>query len=368
MSAAYDSPLEVAKERIRIPDLWRELGLEGEPRKHCRCPFHEDRSPSFSIFDDGRVWKCHAGCGEGSVVDFLAKARGLSDADACQEILRRGDVIPQRSRSPRREVDAHNDKAEKARKRESWPTFETPTQDEIGAIADLRGLSVEGVSLAADRGLLFCADSREGRAWIVTDSGRINAQGRLLSGKPWSAGMKAKTLPGSEAASPIGLLEASSFPAIALVEGGPDILAAVHLAWCAGVEDRVAVIAMLGASNRIPEDVLPHFAGKRVRVFQHDDQAGRNAGALWAAQLIAAGVEVDGYSFAGLSRADRGAVKDLNDFAHVHPDLWEEQRNIIEEAFSFALGGPPEVSNGAANKTRVKGGIAGLWRGLSNIK
>ena len=54
MTAACDSPLEVAKERIRIPDLWRELGLEGEPKKTCRCPFHEDRSPSFSIFDDGK--------------------------------------------------------------------------------------------------------------------------------------------------------------------------------------------------------------------------------------------------------------------------------------------------------------------------
>ena len=89
MTATYDSPLEVAKERIRIPDLWRELGLEGKPKKTCRCPFHEDRSPSFSIFDDGKGWKCHAGCGGGSIIDFLAKAKGLSDEEACIEILRR---------------------------------------------------------------------------------------------------------------------------------------------------------------------------------------------------------------------------------------------------------------------------------------
>ena len=88
MSAAYDSPLEIAKERTRIPDLWRELGLEGEPKKQCHCPFHDDRSPSFSVFDNGKRWKCHAGCGEGSVIDFLAKAKGLSDEEACREILR----------------------------------------------------------------------------------------------------------------------------------------------------------------------------------------------------------------------------------------------------------------------------------------
>ena len=134
------------------------------------------------------------------------------------------------------------------------------------------------------------------------------------------------------------------------MEGGPDLLAALHLAWCAGVEGQVAPVAILGASNAIPDDALRYFAGKRVRIFQHDDAAGRDAGALWAAQLIAAGVDVDGYSFAELSRADGHTVKDLNDFAHVHPDQWEEQREIIEEAFSFAPEGPPRASDGAADK------------------
>jgi hypothetical protein len=230
----------------------------------------------------------------------------------------------------------------RTRKREGWPVFETPTRKEISAIAELRGLSIEGVSLAAETGLLLCADSREGRAWLVTDSRRRNAQARRLDGQPWAriGDKKAWTFPGSEAAWPIGLGEASSFLAIALVEGGPDLLAAFHFAWCAAVEGRVAPVAMLGASNAIPGHALRHFAGKQVRILQHDDEAGRDAGALWAAQLIAAGAEVDGYSFAGLTRGDGKAVKDLNDFAHVHPDQWEEQRNTIEEAFSFALEKP----------------------------
>ena len=117
-----------------------------------------------------------------------------------------------------------------------------------------------------------------------------------------------------------------------------------------GVEDRIAVVAMLGAANAIPDDALPYLVGKRVRIFQHDDEAGRNAGVLWAAQLTAAGAEVDGYSFGGLKRADGGAVKDLNDFAHVDPDQWEEQREIIQEAFYFALEGLPWASGGATDK------------------
>jgi hypothetical protein len=111
--------------------------------------------------------------------------------------------------------------------------------------------------------------------------------------------------------------------------------------WCAGVEDQVAPVAMLGASNAIPNDALRHFVGKQVRIFPHADEAGRDAGALWAAQLTAAQAEVDGFDFGGLLRADDRAVKDLNDFAHVHPDQWEERRDIIEESFSFALNARP---------------------------
>jgi hypothetical protein len=353
MTTALDSPLQAAKERLTIPELWAMLGLPGKCGPSCRSPFREDRNPSFSIYDVGRKWKDHATGEGGDVIDFLARALNLSNEDACRKLI----VSP----FPNERTDLGNlvrsrsaEEEERARKRKSWPIFHQPSADEIEAISELRGLSVEGVSLATDRELLLCANSSEGRAWIITDPQRINAQARLISGRPWAAGMKVKTLPGSKAASPVGLLATSSFPVIALVEGGPDFLAAFHLVWCAGLEDHVAPVAMFGASNGIPDDVLQHFAGKRVRVFQHDDNPGRNAGALWAAQLIAAGVEVDGYSFAGLSRVDDDAVKDLNDFAHVHPDHWESQRNLIEVAFSFALKGPPGASeHGAERDYRV---------------
>ena len=120
--------LQVAKARVRIPDLWREFGYDGEPRETCFCPFHENtKTRAFSVFDDGRAWKCHAGCGKGSVVDFVAKGMGLSDAEACQEILRRAGVVPQTPLFLREEKHAQTAEQEKARKRESWPVFETPT-------------------------------------------------------------------------------------------------------------------------------------------------------------------------------------------------------------------------------------------------
>lgn len=53
--------------------------------------FHEDSSESFSIYQRGDgswAWKCHAGCGGGDELDWLAKLRKLNNADACREFVK----------------------------------------------------------------------------------------------------------------------------------------------------------------------------------------------------------------------------------------------------------------------------------------
>ena len=88
---------------------------------------------------------------------------------------------------------------------------------------------------------------------------------------------------------PIGLYEARDFPNIALVEGGPDLLAAFHLAWCAtstpetlaqgkGIDviGKLGAVAMLGR-HPIPEGELRHFKDKRVRLFADTDKPGLQA-------------------------------------------------------------------------------------------
>jgi hypothetical protein len=347
-----DSPLKAAKERLRISDLWVMLDLPGRPAKSCRSPFREDRNASFSVYHEGRRWKDHATGEGGDEVDFVASACDLSTQDACRKLIDLAGTRKEKGVSPpaSRKVepcDPLKDE-EKARRREGWPPFEPPTRAEIGKIAMLRSLSPEGVALAHERGLLFCADTIEGRAWIVTDSRRNNAQARRMDGEKWERiDAKAWTLPGSVGALPIGLHEALDFPNIALVEGGPDLLAAFHLAYCAtptpetlargkGVDvlGKLGVVAMLGR-HPIPKGELRHFKDRCVRIFAHADKPGLQAEGRWWHQLEEAGATVDGYSLAGFIRSDGKPVGDLNDFTLIGPDQWEEQRDALEEAFHF---------------------------------
>lgn len=341
----HDSPLAAAKERLSIPEVGAMMFPDWKPGKSCKSPFRDDRSASFSVYDGGRKWK-DFGTGEGGdVADFLAAASGSSPEDGARRLIQMAGVLPpERTKSPRKSVRSHEtEESERERKRATWPVFDCISDSEIESIAALRGLSPEGVRFAAWDGILHCADSREGRAWIITDRTRRNAQARRVDGKPWERiGAKAWTLPGAAASWPIGLpVLHPAFSCVALCEGGPDLLAAYDMARRLGLQDVVAPVAMLGASNRIPDEALRHLAGKRVRIFVHDDEAGEKAVARWGQQLIESGIEADGYLFEGLMQADGKPVKDLNDFMRMTPEQIEKH---APEAFAFAMGNPCTAS------------------------
>lgn len=79
-----DNPLPDVAARL-VP-----LKAAGREWKAC-CPFHPDRSPSFTIFDDGRWFKCF-GCGaSGDVLDFVQRAHGVNLPEAAR-MLGAGEV------------------------------------------------------------------------------------------------------------------------------------------------------------------------------------------------------------------------------------------------------------------------------------
>jgi hypothetical protein len=127
-------------------------------------------------------------------------------------------------------------------------------------------------------------------------------------------------------------------PFLAIVEGGPDALAALHFAQAEGAAERVGIVAILGASNSIPADALNHFKNKRVRVFPHDDPAGLKAAANWEKQLRTAGAETDCFLVGGVALDGGGISKDLNDLVRMDADAFEADRDLWN-LFNFTEAG-----------------------------
>ena len=80
-----NAPIREAKLSLPLPVLMQQLGLGEHAKKSARCPFHDDKHNSFSIYKNGSGyfgWKCFAGCGAGDEIDFLAKHKGISRSAA----------------------------------------------------------------------------------------------------------------------------------------------------------------------------------------------------------------------------------------------------------------------------------------------
>lgn len=294
--------LDTAKDALSIADAWERLGLPGRPGTSCRSPFRDDRSPSFSVFAEGRKWKDHSTGERGDVIDFVAAALNVSLSESSKWLL---DATGQRraARSwPEVKIAAKpKPRPPEQRKPLLLPELDNGTHSEIQAIRKARKLPATAPLeiLTLHRGLLKFGTVYDGstprRAWIITDSKKTNAQARRVDGLPWEKiNAKAKTLPGSRAAWPIGLADAIGRKQVFLVEGGPDLLAAAWIAYDQRPQDlpEIGFCCMTGAANAIPAEALPLFRGKTVTLFAHNDPAGIKAAVKWRDQLTETRAEV----------------------------------------------------------------------------
>jgi len=63
------------------------VGSQKNEEQHCLCPFHNDKSASFSINMETGLWICFAGCGRGNILQLYAKCKGIPYS-ACIDILK----------------------------------------------------------------------------------------------------------------------------------------------------------------------------------------------------------------------------------------------------------------------------------------
>ncbi len=73
------------KDRVTVTDVMSKYGFETNRKGFMKCPFHSEKTPSFSVYADGKKFYCF-GCGEsGSCIDFVMK---LFSINLGQAILR----------------------------------------------------------------------------------------------------------------------------------------------------------------------------------------------------------------------------------------------------------------------------------------
>lgn len=74
------------------------LSAAGKGEWKGLCPFHNERTPSFTVSDGKRFYHCH-GCGaHGDVVDFIAEMESVSIGDAARMLT--GDTYKPQQRDP----------------------------------------------------------------------------------------------------------------------------------------------------------------------------------------------------------------------------------------------------------------------------
>ncbi len=213
----------------------------------------------------------------------------------------------------------------------SWPDLEPGTDKDLRRLSNLRGIGVEGLRLARDRGILHFFDhAMNGRSWAVSDSSRHVRQDRRIEGQPFiladSTPAKSRTM--GKPCWPVGASEIEGFENVLFCEGGPDLLAAHHLIYCDDRQKDTAAVAMLGAGQPIHQDAIERFRGTRVRFFMHTDRGGRKGVRQWWKAVQSVASKVDAYDFQGLKKLTGEPVNDLNDFLHVDVDQWEEIEHV----------------------------------------
>lgn len=339
-------------------------GSAGSGKFRCLCPFHAEKSPSF-VVGGKRPDRGHCfGCGEDvDIFSYWMKTRSVEFLEA---VVALGDmagvIIPPQIRSPlfvsapkpvkiarSPERLVRGDESDSVKP--SLPPMRALKRAECEQLAKGRGLSVDAVRCAAfsfhligfsmwplyEGGYFEAADGRalRGRlwhprsqgawpSWVVTDPTRNVAEFRRLDNEKYpkhdGSAIKAWSTAGKNW--PIGAAQIGHRVNVLMVEGGPDLLAAYHFLLRWGMCGSVAVVCMLGASNRIRPEALPAFKGKRVRIMMDADSIkddgsapGLEATVRWQRQLTEAGAVVEPFSLYGLTLPDGSAVKDINDLA-----------------------------------------------------
>ncbi|MGC8495357.1 MAG: DUF5906 domain-containing protein [Syntrophobacteraceae bacterium] len=258
------------------------------------CPFHEDRSESFSVNLKRGQWKCFAGCGEGNVIGFHARKAGMEEKEAYRDLCRiygvengNGGGSPRTgcrlAESPAAGGAAPKEKS-KAISVDTLDLFNQIPAAVLSYLTDKRGWSreiIEKYRIGYNAKLRFSPGNIGEERLTIPVFNELGELVNIRGYRPgasenkltsWSVGSKKKGTWqgfGEGRLFPIKVLEEARKAAatLYLVEGEPDCL-------CGLSRGLYCVTGTFGADNW-KDEWNGLFRGLRVRIAYDNDEAGR---------------------------------------------------------------------------------------------
>jgi DNA primase len=135
----------------------------------ARCPFHSEKSPSFTVSQTKQFYHCF-GCGaHGTAISFLMEHQGMGFIEAVKELAGRvGMVVPEQSPDPqhREKAEAAEDLTEVMLKAAKFYKAQLKTSEKAVAYLKNRGLTGE---VAARYGLGYAPDGWQNLEAVFPD-------------------------------------------------------------------------------------------------------------------------------------------------------------------------------------------------------
>jgi DNA primase len=324
------SPIEVVVGE-RVPELER----RGSAWK-ARCPFHDEKTPSFVVSPERGTWKCFGACGEGGdVLSFVQRFEGLSFYEALKLLAQAcGETVPEHfgrrddGGAEERRLALLRDALDRAQRLYAR-LLHQPEGARALSYARSRGLSDEtlrafGVGCAPAHGSPLLDAARQAgfaeealiQAGLVRRAADGHAydffRGRLLIpirdqfGR--TAGFGGRVLPGDEDAGAkyVNTAETALFKKSRLIYGLDRALPLVrkskHLILMEGYTDVMAAhqvgilnaAAVLGTATTEDHAALVRRSGaRRVTLVFDGDEAGLHANLRAVEHLLPLGLELD---------------------------------------------------------------------------